>query len=78
MFVLIGLFGTIFILKGIENIRTGKAEETGVRRLVNMALGQSNTYEGDAAKLLGGISIAGGVLLNIVGIVVLIWGPIRA
>ena len=52
--VVMGLVGAVVILKGVENIRTGKAEETGIRRLVNTAVGRSNTYEGATAKFVGG------------------------
>ena len=70
--------GIIFILAGINNVRTERAEESGKRRLVNMALGSSNSYEGTKAVLIGWMRIVCGVGCICFGIFFLCYGPILA
>lgn len=53
--------GIWLIYVGLANVRTRTSEETGVRRRVNRAAGESNTYEGGRAVLQGWIRIGMGV-----------------
>jgi uncharacterized membrane protein HdeD (DUF308 family) len=75
---LTSLVGAILIATGLDNIRSQTAEESGGRRLVNRVLGQSNTYEGSKALLLGRIRVIIGVCAIIFGVVFLFVGPFLA
>jgi len=68
------VFGAVFILAGIQNIKTRTAEESGKRRFVNSALGVSNTYKGTKAVVQGYIRVVCGVGLIIFGIVFSLFG----
>ena len=70
--------GVMLILVGRVNIQTRTAEETGRRRMVNRALGRSNTYEGDKAVMMGYVRIVIGVCAIIFGIVFIFVGPFLA
>jgi len=72
------IVGVLLILTGVANIRTETAEESGKRRLVNKALGRSNTYEGSRAVLLGWIRVICGIVAIIFGIVFIFVGPFLA
>ena len=67
--------GLLFVLAGIRNVQTQKAEEGGKARSVNRLLGLSNNYEGKKAVLTGWIRIASGVALIVFAIVFLFVGP---
>jgi len=68
----------MLILAGVQNIKTQSAEESGKRRIVNKAVGQSNTYEGSKAVMIGWIRIVLGVCAIIFGIVFHFVGPFLA
>lgn len=70
--------GGILILTGRQNILTKSAEESGGRRAVNKLFGQSNTYAGRKAVLVGWIRVGCGVCMIIFGIVFLFVGPFLA
>lgn|SRR5487761_1678329 len=70
--------GAILTFTGRQNIRTQTAVETGKRRLVNNALGRSNTYEGSKAVLIGWLRVISGVCVIIFGIVFIFVGPFLA
>jgi hypothetical protein len=70
--------GVLFIATGMKNVNERKSEETGARRLVNSALGQSNSYEGGKAVVQGYARIIGGVLLLFGGVLFVIYGPVLA
>lgn len=70
--------GVILILVGMDNIKTQTAEESGKRRLVNKALGQSNTYEGSKAVMIGWMRVICGIGAIIFGIVFIFVGPFLA
>jgi hypothetical protein len=53
--------GLWLIYVGLTNIRTRTSEETGVRRRVNRARGESSTYTGGTAVLQGWIRIGLGL-----------------
>jgi hypothetical protein len=53
--------GLWLIYVGMTNIGTRTSEETGVRRRVNRAAGESNTYSGGRAVLQGWIRIGLGI-----------------
>ena len=73
------LVGALLIFTGLQNIKTKTAEESsGKRRLVNKALGQSNTYEGSKAVTVGWIRVICGVCAIIFGIVFIFVGPFLA
>ncbi|MBM3972393.1 MAG: hypothetical protein FJ302_21415 [Planctomycetes bacterium] len=72
------LVGALFIFIGLQNIKTKTAEESGKRRLVNKVFGQSNTYEGSKAVLIGWIRVICGVCAIIFGVVFLFVGPFLA
>ena len=55
------LLGMWLIYVGLTNIGTRVSEETGVRRRVNIALGESNTYTGGKAALQGWIRVGMGI-----------------
>lgn len=78
VFAIASIVGLILILVGMDNIKTQKAEESGKRRLVNKALGQSNTYEGPKAVMIGWIRVICGVGAIIFGIVFIFVGPFLA
>lgn len=78
VFAVASLVGVILILTGLQNIKTRTAEESGKRRLVNKALGQSNTYEGSKAVMIGWVRVISGVGAILFGIVFLIVGPFLA
>ena len=70
--VVIGLW---LIYVGRSNVQTQTAEETGVRRRVNTALGESNTYTGGRAMLQGWLRIGMGVVAIAFGIGFAFLGP---
>ncbi len=72
------IVGAILIFTGVQNIKTRTAEESGRRRLVNKAMGASNTYSGSKAVLTGWIRIVCGVGLIVFGIVFIFIGPVLA
>lgn len=72
------IVGVLLILSGINNIRTRTAEESGGRRMVNEALGRSNTYRGTKAVLVGYLRVVMGVFGIIFGIFFLFVGPFLA
>ena len=72
------LVGAILIFTGLQNIKTRTAEESGKRRLVNKAIGQSNTYEGSKAVMIGWVRVVCGVGAIIFGIVFIFVGPFLA
>ena len=72
------IVGAILIFTGIQNVRTESAEESGKRRLVNKALGASNTYEGSKAVQIGWIRIVCGIGAIIFGVVFIFVGSFLA
>lgn len=78
VFAILSLVGVIFILMGLENIKTQTAEESGKRRLVNRVLGQSNSYEGSTAVMMGWIRVISGAGAIIFGVVYIFVGPFLA
>jgi hypothetical protein len=70
--------GVLLIVTGMKNVNERKSEETGARRLVNSALGQSNSYEGGKAVVQGYARIIGGVILLFGGVLFMIYGPVLA
>ena len=72
------LVGAAFVLAGFQNIKTRTAKETGKRRLVNKALGRSNTYKGSQAVLMGWMRVIAGIGAILFGIVFLFVGPFLA
>ena len=78
VFAIASLVGVILILMGLENIKTQTAEESGKRRWVNKAFGQSNTYEGSKAVLIGWVRVICGVGAILFGIVFIFVGPFLA
>jgi hypothetical protein len=70
--------GVILIVTGRQNILTQVAEESGRRRLVNRALGRSNTYTGSKAVMLGWTRLIGGICIIVFGIVFSLVGPFLA
>ena len=70
--VAIGLW---LIYVGRANVVTRTSEETGVRRRVNTALGESNTYTGGRAALQGWVRVGLGVAAIIFGLAFLVLGP---
>jgi len=70
--------GALLIFTGMYNIKSQTAEETGKRRLVNKAIGASNTYEGSKAVLIGWVRVVTGILAIIFGIVFIFVGPFLA
>ena len=78
VFVACSILGSVLICIGRLNVKTEIASETGRRRLVNRALGRSNTYEGSNAVLMGWIRIICGVGVIIFGIFFVFVGPLLA
>jgi uncharacterized membrane protein len=72
------VIGALLILTGLRNIKTRTAEDTVKAGLVNKLLGQSNTYEGSKAALLGWIRVICGVCAIIFAIVFIFVGPFLA
>ena len=72
------VIGVLLILTGLVNIQTQTAEESGRRRLVNKALGRSNTYEGSKAVVMGWVRLVCGICVMLFGIVFLFTGPFLA
>ena len=70
--------GTILIISVIHSIKTKTAEESGRRRLVNKALGRSNTYSGSKAVSIGWMRVILGICAIIFGIVFIFVGPFLA
>ena len=58
------LLGVWLIYVGLSNVRTRTSEETGVRRRVNRALDESNTYTGRSAVFQGWIRVGLGVCVR--------------
>ena len=69
------LLGLWLIYVGLTNIRTQTSEETGVRRRVNQAMGESNTYTGGKAVLQGWIRVGIGIAAILFGIWFVFFGP---
>ena len=69
------LLGIWLIYVGLANIRTRTSEETGVRRRVNTAMGQSNTYTGGKAVLQGWIRIGMGIAALVFAVWFIFFGP---
>jgi len=72
------IVGAILIKVGLNNIKSETAEESGNRRLVNKAMGKSNTYKGSKAVLVGWLRVIAGVCAIIFGIVFIFTGPFLA
>src|SRR5262245_52046890 len=70
--------GVLLIATGMKNVNERKSEETGARRLVNSAFGESNSYEGGKAVAQGYARIIGGVILLFGGVLFMIYGPVLA
>ena len=69
------LLGMWLIYVGLTNIRTRVSEETGVRRRVNDALGESNTYTGGRAALQGWIRVGIGIAAIAFAVWFVFFGP---
>ena len=67
--------GLWLIYVGWINVQTQTSDETGVRRRVNTAMGQSNTSTGGRAVLQGWIRVALGVAAIIFGTAFAFIGP---
>jgi len=67
--------GVWLIYVGVMNVRTRTAEETGPRRRVNRAIGQSNTYTGGKAVLQGWLRIGMGIAAIAFAIWMALFGP---
>jgi hypothetical protein len=67
--------GLWLIYVGITNIRTRTSEETGVRRRVNRAMGQDNTYTGGTAVLHGWIRVGLGIAAIVFAVWFFFFGP---
>ncbi len=78
VFAVASVVGVILVLTGRHNIKTQVAEESGRRRMVNKAMGKSNTYEGSKAVRVGWIRVICGVCIIIFGIVFIFVGPFLA
>ena len=70
--VAIGLW---LIYVGRANVQSQTSEETGIRRRVNTALGESNTYTGGRATLQGWIRVGMGVAAIAFGLAFAFLGP---
>ena len=70
--------GGLLIAAGRNNIKTRTAEESGKRRLVNHALGQSNTYEGSKAVGIGWMRVIMGIGVIMFGVVFGLVDPMLA
>ena len=69
------LLGMWLIYVGLMNIRTRVSEESGVRRRVNHALGESNTYTGGKAALQGWIRVGMGMAAIVFAVWFVFLGP---
>jgi hypothetical protein len=69
------LLGIWLIYVGIMNIRTRTSEETGVRRRVNTAMGESSTYAGGKAVLQGWIRVGLGIAALVFAVWFVLFGP---
>ena len=69
------LLGMWLIYVGLTNIGTRVSEETGVRRRVNTALGESNTYTGGKAALQGWIRVGMGIAAIVFAAWFVFFGP---
>jgi hypothetical protein len=69
------LLGIWLIYVGLMNIRTQTSEETGRRRRVNTAMGQSSTYTGGKAVLQGWIRVAMGIAALGFAVWFVLFGP---
>jgi hypothetical protein len=67
--------GVWLIYVGLTNVRTRTSEETGSRRRVNRAMGESNTYAGGRAVLQGWIRVGLGIAALIFAVWFVIFGP---
>jgi hypothetical protein len=67
--------GLWLIYVGVTNIRTRTSQETGPRRRVNQAMGQSNTYTGGKAVLQGWIRLGMGIAAIAFAIWFALFGP---
>ena len=70
--------GALLIFVGVQNIKSKTAEESGKRRLVNKSLGNSNTYDGSKAVMVGWIRVACGIGAIIFGFAFIFVGPFLA
>lgn len=78
IFAVTSIVGALLIFTGFQNIKTRTAEESGKRRLVNKAMGASNTYDGSKAVLIGWVRIVCGVFVIIFGVTFIFVGPFLA
>ena len=78
VFGVTALFGVALIVSGYVSIKTGVAEESGKRRRVNRMMGESNTYTGPKAVMLGWVRLICGIGLILFGILFLFVGPFLA
>ena len=69
------VLGIWLIYVGLANIRTRTSEETGGRRRVNRAMGESNTYAGGKAVLQGWIRVGLGVAALAFAVWFVFFGP---
>ena len=76
--VVVSLVGVILVFSGWQSIKTQTAEESGKRRFVNKVIGQSNTYQGSKAVMIGWIRVVCGVFAILFGIVFIFVGPFLA
>ena len=67
--------GIWLIYVGLTNIRTRSSEETGSRRRVNRAMGESNTYEGGRAVIQGWIRVGMGIAAIVFAAWFVLFGP---
>jgi hypothetical protein len=67
--------GIWLIYVGLTNVRTRTSEETGIRRRVNRAMGESNTYTGGKAALQGWIRVGMGVAAIAFAVWFVLFGP---
>ena len=77
-FIVAGLaaaLGIWLIYVGLTNIRTRTSEETGVRRRLNQAVGESNTYGGGKAVLQGWIRVGLGIAAILFAVWFVFFGP---
>jgi ABC-type multidrug transport system permease subunit len=67
--------GLWLIYVGMTNIGTRTSEETGVRRRVNQAIGEDNTYAGSKAVLQGWIRVGLGIAAIVFAVWFFFFGP---
>jgi hypothetical protein len=69
------VLGIWLVYVGLTNIRTRTSEETGPRRRVNQAMGESNTYAGGKAVLQGWIRVGLGIAAIAFAVWFFLFGP---